>query len=263
MNFLKTLSLFFVTTLFISCGSESNKYVKSPLDQIITTYINLQNYSVILADMDYNESLDTYMHKYRIIVPKADANGEDDFDITTTEWQKVSPIVFEQYQNDLGMTILSKKDGVLDKKTAPAGYDNYVGNEKYGHWKTDSRGTSFWEFYGQYAFMRSIFGWGSGYRYYRNDYYDYRNYRGKRNYYGRNNTFGTSTYKNTNSTWANKPKTFKQKVQTKVKKSSSALKSRSYSSSSSYGNSTKKTVRSTNRYNSSSSSRSRSGGFGK
>lgn len=263
MNFFKTLSIVLTTILLYSCGSERPQYVKSPIDQIVTQYMDQQNYSVILADMDYNESQDTYLHKYKIIVPKANASSESDFSTTTTDWKKVSPIVFEKHQNDLGMTILSKKDGLLDKKTAPAGYDNYVGNKKYGQWQTNSSGTSFWAFYGQYAFMRSMFGWGSGHRYYRNDYNGYNSYRGRSNYYGRNNTFGTSTYKNSNSTWANKPKTFKQKVQSNVKRSSTALKSKGYSSGSSYGSATQKTTRTTNRYNSSSSYRSRGGGFGK
>ncbi|MGY6648191.1 hypothetical protein [Wenyingzhuangia sp. IMCC45574] len=263
MKTIHFLSFFLATFLFISCGSERKKYVKSPIDNIITQYIDEQNYSVILADMNYDENQDAYFHKYKIVVPKGTAENETDFNITTSDWKKVSPVVFEQYQNDLGMTILSKKDGVLDKKSAPAGYDNYVGNKKYGHWKTDSRGTSFWEFYGQYAFMRSLFGWGSGYRYYRDDYRYYGYYRGRSNYYGRNNSFGTSTYKNSNSTWSSKPRTFKQRVQSKVKRSAAAQKSKGYSSTKSYGNSNQKTYRNNDRYNSSSSYRSRSGGYGK
>lgn len=266
MKFFKTFSVLLVTLLVVSCGGpKRKKYVKTPLDNIVTTYIDQQNYSVILADMNYEESNDSYFHKYRIVIPTTatPTGSEDDFKIVNTDWKKVSPLTFEKHQNDLGMTVLSKKNGVLDKKTAPAGYDNYVGNKKYGQWQTSSNGTSFWAFYGQYAFMRSMLGWGSGHRYYRNDYSAYGGYRGHSNYYGKNNSFGTSTYKNTNSTWANKPQSFKQKVQSKVKRSSSALRSKGYSSSKSYGSSSQKTTRSTSRYSNSSSSRSRSGGFGK
>ena len=263
MKILEKISTIILLLLIISCGSERKKYIKSPLDFIITTYIDVQNYSVILADMDYKEANDKYYHKYKIILEKGNTteSTEDDFDVKLTDWKEVSAITFEDHQKDLGMTVLSKKSGVLDKKSTPAGYNNYVGNSKYGNWQQQSNGTSFWAFYGQYHFMSSLF-YGSRHRYYRSDYNYYRtNHYGRSNYYGRNNNFGTSTYANKNSSWASKPQSFKQKVQSNVKRSSSALKSKGYSSSKSYGSS--QTTRNTNRYNSSSSSRSRSGGYGK
>ncbi|MBL4725016.1 MAG: hypothetical protein JKY73_06555 [Lutibacter sp.] len=265
---MKTFKILIISSLLllvISCGQERKKYIKSPLDNIITTYIDTQNYSVILADMDYKEDTDKYLHKYKIILEKkknATESVEDDFDIKLTDWITVSAITFEELQKDLGMTVLSKKNGVLDKKSTPAGYNNYVGNNKYGTWQRQSNGSSFWAFYGQYHFMSSLF-YGSSHRYYRNDYNYYRtNHYGKSSYYGRNNNFGTSTYKSTNSSWSSKPKSFKDKVRTNVKRSSTALKSKGYSSSRSY-KSSNRTTRNTNRYSNSSSSRSRSGGFGK
>lgn len=268
MKFFKTLTVLFLLAIMASCGSNSerNRYKKTQIDKIITTYIDKQDYSVILADMDYKEEDDSYFHKYKIIIPKNKNTekeaSEDDFEVIDTKWKTVSVLTFEKYQNDLGMTILSKKDGILDKKSAPSGYDNYVGNKKYGQWQTNSSGTSFWAFYGQYAFMRSMFGWNSGYRHYRNDYSRYSSYRGRQNYYGTRNNFGTRSYKSKSSTWASKPSSFKQKVQSKVKRSASTLRSKAYSSNKGYGSSSK-TTRSTSRYSSSSSSRSRSGGFGK
>jgi hypothetical protein len=263
MKTLKTISAICLLLLIISCGREQKKYIKSPLDNIITANIDVQDYSVILSDMDYKEANDKYYHKYKVILEKANTteSKEDDFDIKLTDWKEVSPITFEEHQKDLGMTVLSKKAGVLDKKSTPAGYNNYVGNNKYGNWQQQSNGSSFWAFYGQYHFMSSLF-YGSSHRYYRNDYYYYRtNHHGRSNYYGRNNNFGTSTYANKNSSWASRPSSFKQKVQSNVKRSSSALKSKGYSSSKSYGST--QTSRNTNRYSSSSSSRSRSGGYGK
>ncbi|MGB2128594.1 MAG: hypothetical protein ACPHXR_03865 [Flavicella sp.] len=264
MKVLKNLLILATVFLLAACGDSSEPYTKSPLDIIITKNMSVENYSVILADMDYRDDNDAYYHKYRIIKQKPGAyntEGEDEFDVELTDWQQVSDITFEQYKNDLGMTILSKKDGVLNKKSSPAGYSDYVGNKKYGSWQTNSNGSSFWVFYGQYSFMRSLFGMGSG-MYYRND-YDYyrRNYYGSRNFYGRTNRYGTSTYNNRNSTWSTKPKTFKDRVRSKVSRSAATSSSRKYSSSSSYGSS--KTTRSFNRFSNSSSSRSRSGGFGK
>ena len=243
--------------------TESNRtYQKTPIDNIITTYIDESNYSVLLADMNYDESKKKYYHKYKIIIDKSNPSEETedkDFKVIDTDWKEVSVITFDKYQNDLGMTILSKEDGVLKKNTIPAGYNNYVGNPKYGSWQTNSSGVSFWAFYGKYAFLRSVFG---GSRYYRNDYDYYRRNTYGRDYYGRNRKYGTSTYKNTNSTWASKPSSFKNRVNQNVKKSASSLKSKGYSSTRSYG-STNKTTRSSGKYNSSSSFRSRSGGFGK
>ena len=263
---MKALKIFIFTTFLIlttSCSKEPKKYIKSPLDTIITTYIDTQNYSVVLTDMDYKEDTDQYFHKYKIILEKPTTGSESkeaDFDVKLTEWQVVSPITFEEYQKDLGMTVLSKKDGVLDKTSTPAGYNNYVGNDKYGSWQKQSNGTSFWVYYGQYRFISSLF-YGSSHRYYRSDYNYYRsNNYGRGSYYGRKNTFGTSTYKS--NSWSSKPSSFKDNVRSKARQSSSALKSKGYSSSRSYGKS-KKTTRNTNRYSNSSSSRSRSGGFGK
>lgn len=265
MKIIKIIIVISLILLVITCGKERKKYIKSPLDKIITTYIDIKNYSVILADMDYKENTDTYFHKYKIILEKKKNTTEtleDDFEIKLTEWEEVSPITFEELQKDLGMTVLSKKEGVLDKQTTPAGYNNYVGNSKYGSWQQQSNGTSFWAFYGQYHFMSSLF-YGPSYRYYRSDYSYYRtNHYGRSSYYGRNKNFGTSNYTDTKSTWNSKPKSFKEKVNSNVKRSSSALKSKGYSSSKSY-KSSNKTSRNSNRYSSSSSSRSRSGGFGK
>lgn len=274
MKLIKLSSLIIISLLINSCGSDSKpKFVKSPVDNIITQYIDKSDYSVILADMDYKEETDKYYHKYRILIEENNLNLSQeelndslteptDVKIVDTDWKKVSPITFEEYQNDLGMTILSKKDGVLDKNSAPAGVNNYVGNSKYGEWRTHSNGGSFWVFYGRYRLFSDLFfgpRYGYGYGYSRYDWNDYnRNYRNKKSYYGGSSKHGTNSTGNTNTSWANKPKTFKDKVNSKVKKSASNLRSRGYTSSKSYS----KTSRSSSRY-SKTSSRSRSGGFGK
>lgn len=268
------LGIVTVLLLLSSCGSEKRRtYVKSSIDKIITSYLDEPNYSVILADMDYKEEDDSYYHKYRIIVQKpkmevdtATLNDSTqiakDVVVKNTNWEKVDPVLFEENVDNLGMTIVSKKDGVLDRKASPAGFDNYVGNERYGQWRTHSSGYSFWQFYGMYRFMGDIF-YGPSYRYYRSDYRDYdRNYRGRRGYYGTNSSrrYGTNskTAYNKSTRWSGKSSTFKSKVRNSVKRSAAASRSRSYSSGSSYS----KTSRNSSRY-SSSSTRSRGGGFGK
>ncbi|CAM1372510.1 hypothetical protein [Tenacibaculum xiamenense] len=276
MRFFKYLLLLVTVVTISSCSSERKpKFVKSPLDNIITKYIDKDNYSVILSDMDYKEDTDKYFHKYRILIeekqPKLTTEQLNDSltrptDVTiiNTDWKEVSPIIFEEYQNDLGMTVLSKKNGKLDKNSSPAGVNNYVGNPRYGEWRTDSSGSSFWAFYGRYRLFSDLFfapsyGYGYGYGYPRSHWNDYnRNYRNKKSYYGKSNEYGTKSKHNRNTSWASKPQSFKSKVQSKVSKSSSELKSRGYTSRKSYS----KTSRSQSRYKSS-SFRSRSGGFGK
>ena len=59
----------------------------------------------------------------------------------------------------------------------------------YGRWEQRG-GQSFWVFYGQYALMRDLMGWG-GRTIYRNDYDDYRTSRDQRRpYYGRRSADG-------------------------------------------------------------------------
>lgn len=202
--------------------------------------------------MDYEERSKKYKHQYKILYEPLDLK-KDTLLQKITDWKVVSDVFFQKHIDNMGMEIATTKEGVLKKTPAPPGFSNYIGNEKYGEWKTNSSGTSFWEFYGQFAFMSSMFNlfsspvgmnsWGD----YRRDYYDR-----DRPYYGsRGANYGTnSTYNKTsqpNSTWNNKTSDFKSRVRNKVRQSV-ASKSR--------------VSRSSSRYNQS-RMRSRSGGFGK
>jgi hypothetical protein len=123
---------------------------------------------------------DTYKHKYKVIKEREDGTPYEEL----TDWYEVSEKTFSFYENDMGMEIASKVDGKVTKETSPPGYSRYVGNDRYGTWRTDSGGNSFWAFYGQYAFMSSMIGLVAG-PVYRTGYYDYyNNYRGRRPYYG-------------------------------------------------------------------------------
>lgn len=250
--------------LLSSCSGSNFKYEKTALDNIVTKYINEPSFSVILADMDYNESTDKYRHKYQIIVEKPQIKVDDyalndstqnakDIEIIEKDWIEVNAIEFEKHVEDLGMVLISKKNGVIDKNISPAGLDNYVGNERYGQWSSHSNGSSFWAFYGQYYFLSRIL-CGPSYYYPRSVYSSYNStYRGRRSYYGTgNNNYGTKSSNTRGSTWSNKPSSFKSSVRSKVKKSATSLKSSRSS----------RTTRNSSRY-SNSSSRSRGGGFGK
>ena len=184
----------------------------------------------------------TYMHQYKIIEETEPGKPEE----RLTDWYEVSEGYFESHANDMGMEIASRgEDGKLQKGASPPGYNNYVGNPKYGRWENRG-GSSFWAFYGQYAFMSSMFNMmtypvrRSYWNDYRGSYYGTgRSYYGPtasgRSYYGTNSDYNRST--RPNSTWSRNTSSFKNRVSSRTSRSSSR-----------YGGS---------------SSRSRGGGYGK
>ena len=134
-----------------------------------------------------------YFHKYLVT--------ENDV-ATETDWQRVDETTFEEHVDDLGMDIVSKPYGTFeDQKVAaptPAGLA-FVGNPRYGEWRTDDRGTSFWMWYGAYRMFGDLFGVRGSPYYYRRDEWDAwsTRYRGQP-YYGedkdRKERYGTGGY---------------------------------------------------------------------
>ncbi|PKQ62892.1 hypothetical protein BZG02_11075 [Labilibaculum filiforme] len=250
--------VFFIAKTCGRSGSSSSSSVaktwqKSPVDQLIKDLSAEQNFSIILFDMDANEDSNDYRHQYQVIIQRPDTVVEQ-----KSTWKNVSEAFFSQNLNNMGMEIASKKDGTVTKQAVPAGYNHYVGNEKYGHWENRG-GSSFWAFYGQYAFMSSMFNMGSYRRSYWDDYRGGGYYGGARGYYGPSGSspvYGTKSYTSSNSgstsKWGSKSSTFKDRVRSKVSRSSTSSSTRSSA----------KTTRSSSRYRTS-STRSRSGGFGK
>lgn len=236
---------------------ELRSWQKTPLDELITKLNDEKNYAVILLDM--NAENDKYYHKYNVIIEHPDTVLH-----SNTEWEEVPDAFFAANIEHLGMEIVTKKDGTLSKSASPAGYNHYVGNSRYGRWQ-DRDGSSFWEFYGRYAFMSSMFNL-IAYPARRSYWADYSRggYYGSRPYYGPSgqSVYGTKSYTASsagkNSTWGSKPSSFKQNVRSQVQRSSAARRSGSFSS----GSGTAKRSRNSSRY-SRTSSRSRSGGFGK
>ena len=237
---LSGISLIVLFGLLSACSS-GYQYVEEGLDTVLKRYKELPDFTVLLADMDYRD--DKYLHQYELLIPDNDSS----FRSEETEWYEVSAAFFEKHQGALGMEVAHKENGVVTKRIVPPGYSAYVGNEKYGQW-VNRGGSSFWEFYGKYALLSSILNMGM----YRTPYSSWstfdRSYRGaNRDYYGPSGTYGTARYVQSdagkNTQWGKKPQTFREKVRSRVSQSGKNQRSRS-------------------RY-SRSSSRSRSGGFGK
>lgn len=241
---MKRLNILLLTVLAIalsSCGGKDFK--KNPVDLLIKDMPTGSVFSIILNDMDVEGSFfKTYKHQYKVIEEKAEGKPEE----YVTGWFEVSKRTFERHGDNMGMEIASRgEDGKLVKSVSPPGYNNYVGNTRYGRWENRG-GNSFWAFYGQYAFMSSMFNMLS-YPVRRSYYDDYRtNYYGRgRSYYGPTVNgspyYGTYSKYNTssrsNSRWSQNTNSFRNRVNSRTSRSGS-------------------------RY-SSSSSRSRGGGFGK
>lgn len=247
----------FSATFLTSCGG-SEKTVKEPVDNYTRDLDKYKTYSVILHDMDLEEntfSSDVYKHQYKFILPSKDTTGGKIVRDSLSGWVTVSEETFNKNLDNMGMELLSKnEDGKISKIPSPPGYNNYVGNQRYGSWQTNSSGNSFWAFYGQYAFMSSMLGMMSSRPIYQSSYRDYNsNYRGSRPYYGTTSTgqraYGTGS---ATSQAMNSKSRFKSNVASKVSRSGSGY-SRSSSSSSS-------SSRSSRSSGSSSRSRSSSGG---
>ncbi|WP_375563092.1 hypothetical protein ACE193_11370 [Bernardetia sp. OM2101] len=137
----------------------------------LSPYLNNKTtYSVILADaMDISDK----KLKYNIIYQDKSVPTTK-----TTGFMKVSDSTYNFFLDDVGMEILSNKG----QQITQAGYSNYVGNTQYGTWRENDEG-SFWEFYGKYALLSTLF---NSNRIYRDDYSTYNRYyrTSSRPYYG-------------------------------------------------------------------------------
>lgn len=125
----------------------------------------------------YVDTSEAYYHKYRI-----ERNGK----VTTTDWVAVSENEFDSAEDFLGMALVSKAYGAFEDETvkvpAPDGME-FVGNPAYGSWQeSPSGGGSFWQWYGQYAFIRDALG---GHSYSRTEWDAWkRDFRAKKPYLG-------------------------------------------------------------------------------
>ena len=107
------------------------------------------------------------------------------------------PEVFDDSLVDVVNVLAGLSDGALPAVEGAAGApppkggagSYLVGNPAYGQWRQNSSGSSFWEFYGQYALFRDLLGGGRGWsqdRWYRDRNWSYYGDQG-RHYYGSRN----------------------------------------------------------------------------
>jgi hypothetical protein len=124
----------------------------------------------------YVDTSEKYYHRYRV-----EENGK----VSLSPWVEVNEGSFDSLEDYLGMALVSKAYGNFEdeavKTPLPDGME-FVGNSAYGSWKPDGSGGHFWNWYGQYAFIRDALG---GHQYSRTEWEDWRsNYRAKKPYHG-------------------------------------------------------------------------------
>jgi len=191
MTNLMNRAISLVLMMILVSGCSAPQHGKTPLDDLIKSLDAEKNFTILLYDMETEGVFsNTYKHQYKIITD----DGAGKINEKITDWVEVPEKFFILHENDMGMEIASKKDGVVKKQVAPPGYSNYVGNPQYGQWSTRADGTSFWEFYGQYAMLSSMMGMLSA-PIYRQQYQDYGRYREmNRPYYGQTLPDGRPQY---------------------------------------------------------------------
>lgn len=172
--------LWLLVLLTLGCEDENpvpKEPKKPPAYQQTTQYRlkdtlkDCEEYSVRLTDMKAEGG--EYHHKYKINCGKPDATPDQllNFASIPTGWVPVDADTFNNHQKDLDRNILSRdSNGEVTKVSQPPGYQ-YVGDERYGEWKSNDSGQKEWVFIPMFLPM-----FGSS-PIYRNDYDDYRDYR--------------------------------------------------------------------------------------
>lgn len=247
------LSVIVLAVIVTYCSVNKKKeasFQKNPVDILVRDMNNLNEFSIVLYDMDFDEAKDIYKHKYQII--KHLKSPKDTLMSEITDWKNVSKEFFDENQKNMGMEIASKSNGKVKKETAPPGYSNYVGNPQYGQWVNHNGGT-FWEFYGKYAMLSSILNMAFMPVHYSmwNDYNSF--YRGTGNTFYGNGRYGSNSAfsKFHNPTAKANTSSFASRIQSRVSRS----KTNPFINSNRFG-------RTSSRF-STSTFRSRGGGFGK
>lgn len=175
-----------IAGLLLACGGSGS------LNKLEKSLAQYPEYDVILADMrEEGNFFPEYYHRYKVVY-KTSSDSNTAFQEELSDWVEVGKRDYQRNYNNLGMTIMARSDsGAIDRTAQPPGY-RHAGDPRYGEWRRDNDGNSFWAFYGRYAMMRTAYDMISGRRLYRSEYDDYRKHRrNRRPYYGKSNQYGT------------------------------------------------------------------------
>ncbi|ETR72956.1 MAG: hypothetical protein OMM_01311 [Candidatus Magnetoglobus multicellularis str. Araruama] len=149
MKIIQSILAMTILLIAVGCGSS----FENPVERIKHQLKDVPTFSIILEDMKQDGNVFThYFHKYKVV--QLDKSW-------VTDWEEVSDSFYRQNANFLGMTLAARKEGQYSDHVAPPGYA-YVGDPKYGQWKQDASGGSFWEFYGKYRMFTDVLGFLPG-----------------------------------------------------------------------------------------------------
>jgi len=248
-----SLIVFVVFVLILtSCGKSEKPPFAVLVEPTQKVFDSLRgtDYSIVLNDMDIEEKPNQliYKHKYHLLKLVQDSLVVDSLD-----WQPVSKSFFTHNADNLGMEIMSSHNGNFSMEARPVGFEWAIGNPKYGEWEAVEKDSTKvtentkrrWRPRGTTSML--FWYWMLRRPTYRSDYRGYSNRdRSTGGYYGSTST-GKTKY-GTNSTYqkSKRPSYFN-----RVK------------SSNTWSRFNKRNGRSSSRYKKGSSTRSRSGGFGK
>ncbi len=168
-----------LTALLLSgCGDKT-----LPLDALRAQLGKAATYTITLENMkeDGNFFKD-YFHQYQVGTPgKTWATG----------WMAVPEKFYRTYQPLLGMVVAGRKDGEPVQAAAPPGY-MFVGDQRYGAWRSDTLGREYWAFNRNTPLFDEIELDNDFPPIYRGDYRNYSSYRSRGvPYFGSGKQFGT------------------------------------------------------------------------
>ncbi|CAM1350604.1 hypothetical protein [Tenacibaculum insulae] len=253
---MKKIIYAFIASVFLIGCSSNFKPAKTvsvePSEEISRDY-KFKDFSIVLDDMKIEEEPDfmVYQHKYKVLTMH-----NDSLQAKKLPWKTVNKKYFKEHENDLGMEIVSKHNGKLSKVAQPVGFGWAIGNENHGEWEAiqgDSTTTKSTESKRRWrTHSTSPFFWywlATRRSTYRNDYNGYKTHANSgKSYYGSNTSTGNYNY----GTRSNYEKTTR-----------SSFFSRKTQNATKWNSLTNKTSRNSSRYSKGSSTRSRSGGYGK
>jgi hypothetical protein len=202
-NYLRMTLFTVLGVLLVSCGTSP----PDPLEKLKKELNAYPEYSVILVDMREEGLLfSNYYHLYRILYLDRDLKeGEPVLREKISPWYAVSKAFYDKYRDCLGMTILAKeKDGTIVDVPQPPAYQ-FIGDTRFGQWKTDEKGNQVWEWLGKYYVISTILDLLGGHRtIYYGDWHDYRTSMQRRKpYFGPKDESGKPTY-GTSGSWTQK-----------------------------------------------------------
>ncbi len=241
------LQILFAMLFLVACSGDKKVKTVSiePSEKIINSYSG-KNIAIVLDDMkiDEDKNFISYKHKYNVLKMIGDSLHQEKKD-----WMLVNQRFFKKHKEDLGMEILSKHNGKISRTARPVGMGWAIGNSAHGSWEEvkDSTNTSQhrrrWRTHSMSPFFWYWLGTRRSYSY--SGYRGYQDATAKgKSFYGTKNANGKYDYGTRSAYQEKKRSSFYNR-----KKSNSSRWTR--------------LSRSSSRYSKGSSTRSRSGGFGK